>query len=86
MAATFHNVQPRTREERAAAHVKDAKEKNMLKARTGGHFKYETPGNPLIPEPHSPMYANEADRFNRDVAGDMQQKKQEELQKRQVRI
>ncbi len=85
MQPEFHNSAPRTREERQAALNKDALEKNRLKARAGPHHKPEECGNPLVPEPCSPLYADESSRFARDVAGEMRQQKLAELAKKEVR-
>lgn len=83
--STFHNLDPRTREERLAAQSREKLEKNLLKARRGCFHKYEEAGNPIVPEPKSPMYSDEADRFKRDVAGEMRQQKVEAWKRQQVR-
>ena len=41
----FHNVEPRTREERMAMKDKDALEKLRLEHRKGGNFKYVSNDN-----------------------------------------
>jgi hypothetical protein len=82
---SFHNAEPRTREERLAAINKDSVEKGMLKARRGNYHKYQEPGNPLVPEPTSPLYAPEASRFNTDAAAEIRQQKLQAHQRQQVR-
>uniref|UniRef100_A0A383V3U0 Uncharacterized protein n=1 Tax=Tetradesmus obliquus TaxID=3088 RepID=A0A383V3U0_TETOB len=47
----------------------------MLKARRGNYHKYQEPGNPLVPEPTSPLYAPEASRFNTDAAAEIREQK-----------
>jgi hypothetical protein len=82
--ASFHNTQPRTREERLAAQNKELLERGRLKARPGhGHVSAE-PINPLQPDPHSALY--EPNVFQRDVAGMITQQKQERLHKQKVRV
>ena len=51
----------------------------------GCFHKYEEHGNPVMPEPASPMFSDEADRFKRDVAGEMRQHKDETFRRQQVR-
>jgi hypothetical protein len=80
----FHNVEPRTREQRIAAQNKDMTEKNMLRSRKGNYHRYAEPGNPLVPEPVSPMYADSCDRFNRDYAGELHHWKEQQHRKQQV--
>jgi hypothetical protein len=82
---SFHNAEPRTREERLAAINKDSVEKGMLKARKGNYHKYHEPGNPLVPEPTSPLYAPEASRFNTDAAAEIREQKLQAHQRQQVR-
>lgn len=82
---SFHNAEPRTREERLAAINKDSVEKGMLKARRGNYHKYQEPGNPLVPEPTSPLYAPEASRFNTDAAAEIREQKLQAHQRQQVR-
>lgn len=84
--SSFHNAPPRTREERLAALNRDLLEKGNLKARTGGFQKYQEPGNPLVPERTSPLYAAECSRFQRDAAAEIREQKQQELRKQQVRV
>lgn len=83
--SSFHNTPPRTREERLAAANRDSVEKGNLKSRTGGHHKYQEPGNPIIPEPSSPLYAAESNRFQRGVADEIREQKQQETRKHQVK-
>lgn len=74
-----------TREQRAASRDKDLLEKSRLQARNRpGQPPHTQPGNPVVPVRNSPMYCDEYDRFNRDVAGELHAKKQQELQKKEV--
>lgn len=82
-APAFKNVEPRTRKEREAANDKEALEKLRLQQRKGGHFKYEGSPNPVKPVDNSPMYADEADRFSRDVAASEHSKRVQAFQKRE---
>jgi hypothetical protein len=82
----FHNTQPRSREERLAAQSREKLEKSLLKARRGCFHRYEEQGNPVVPQPTSPMYSDEANRFRRDVAGEMRQHKVEAFERQQVRV
>lgn len=81
--SSFHNTQPRTREERLAAQNKEAFEKGRLKTRPGHGPKPDT-GSPLVPDPTSPMY--EANTFQRDVAGLIKQQKLQTINKQQVSV
>lgn len=83
--SSFHNAPARTREERLAALNKDSVEKGNLKARTGGFQRYQEPGNPLVPEPTSPLYASESKRFQRDVAAEIRDEKLQQAKRHQVR-
>ncbi|KAF6257144.1 flagellar associated protein [Scenedesmus sp. NREL 46B-D3] len=80
---SFHNAEPRTRQERLAAVNKEYVEKSMLKARRGNYHKYQEPGNPLVPEPTSPLYAPEASRFNKDAAAEIREQKLQAHQRKQ---
>jgi hypothetical protein len=44
-----------------------------------------TVGNPIIPPKDAPAYCDNYNRFNRDVAGELHEKKQQSLQKKEVR-
>lgn len=67
-----------------AARSKDALEKNMLRTRTGGFQGHDEPGNPLVPEPASPMYADDGNRFQRDFAAEAHKLKEQQLRQHQV--
>lgn len=82
--SSFHNTEPRTREERLAAQNRDLLEKSMLRGRRGNYHEYQEPGNPLVPEASSPMYSAESNRFQRDVAGEIRQQKLTNYHKQQV--
>lgn len=85
MQGEFHNMEPRTREERVAARARERLEEQNLKTRRGNFHVYQEHVNPVIPEPVSPMYADEANRFKRDVAGEMREQKVQALHRQQVR-
>lgn len=81
--SSFHNTEPRTREERVAAHNKEMLEKGRLKARPGhGHTAGDFFTSPLQPDPSSALY--EANCFQRDVAGYIKQEKLHKLNQQQV--
>lgn len=82
----FRNLEPRTRDERNTARNKDALEKARIEARsTNPYNRKHQPliGNPVVPHKGSPMYCDEADRFQRDVAGELHRQKQEALQRKE---
>ncbi|KAG2433125.1 hypothetical protein HYH02_012827 [Chlamydomonas schloesseri] len=82
----FRNVEPQTREERAAARDKDLLEKSRLQARSRvGPLKepQNFMGSPVVPARNAPAFCDEYDRFNRDVAGELNAKKQQNLQKKE---
>ncbi|KAG2435892.1 hypothetical protein HXX76_007087 [Chlamydomonas incerta] len=82
----FRNVDPMSRQERAAARDKDLLEKARLQARNrGGPLSQPEnfAGNPVVPARNAPAFCDEYDRFNRDVAGEMNAKKQQNLQKKE---
>lgn len=82
--STFHNTQPRTREERLTAQNKELLEKGRLKARPGhGPHAAET-GSPLVPDPSSPQFCPNS--YQRDVAGFIKEQKQQTMNKQQVCI
>mmetsp|Transcript_21409 Transcript_21409/g.29737 ORF Transcript_21409/g.29737 Transcript_21409/m.29737 type:complete len:315 (+) Transcript_21409:185-1129(+) len=73
----FRNVIPRPREQRIAqgcgtrrTDYKDIEhmEKDRLAQRRGGHYRYDPPLNPVLPQPdsNSLSYVDELDRFTRD--------------------
>lgn len=82
--SSFHNTQPRTREERLTAQNKELLEKGRLKSRPGhGPHAAET-GSPLVPDPSSPQYCPNS--FQRDVAGFIKEQKQKTMDKQHVCI
>lgn len=81
----FHNVAPRTREERLAANDKDALEKMRLDHRRGGHNRFDGSKNPLLPEPNSLSFMSEADRFGTDAAAEEYDRRQRKLLEKEVR-
>lgn len=80
--SSFHNTQPRTREERLAVQNKEMLEKGRLKCRPGHGFN--DTASPLVPDPSSPMY--EPNTFQRDVAGLIKHQKLQNISKQQVRM
>lgn len=81
--SSFHNTQPRTREERLAARDKELLEKGRLKNRySHGQTAAGGMGSPVVPESSSPMF--EPNCFQRDVAGLIKQQKQQAISKQQV--
>ena len=81
----FHNVAPRTREERLAANDKDALEKMRLEYRRGGHSRFDGSRNPLLPSEDSLSYMSEADRFGTDAAAEEYDRRQRKLLEKEVR-
>mmetsp|Transcript_47035 Transcript_47035/g.75313 ORF Transcript_47035/g.75313 Transcript_47035/m.75313 type:complete len:189 (+) Transcript_47035:193-759(+) len=77
--ADFHNVAPRTREERLASNDKDALEKMRLDHRRGGHARFDGSKNPLLPDEGSLSFMSEAERFGTDAAGEEFDKRQRKL-------
>lgn len=83
--ADFHNVAPRTREERLASNDKDALEKMRLDHRRGGHARFDGSKNPLLPDEGSLSFMSEAERFGTDAAGEEFDKRQRKLLEKEVR-
>jgi hypothetical protein len=83
-APAFHNVQPRTREERQAAKDKTSLEKARIAQRsTRGEAP---PDNILQPVSASPMAIDEYSRFaQRDAAAAEHARRQEVLHRKEVR-
>ena len=81
----FHNVEPRTREERMAMKDKDALEKLRLEHRKGGNFKYVSNDNVIQPPSESAAYMSEADRFGTDAAAEEYNRRQQKKLEREVR-
>jgi hypothetical protein len=84
--ADFHNVAPRTREERLAANDKDTLEKMRLDHRRGGHNRFDGSKNPLLPDQNSLSYMSEADRFGTDAASEEYDRRQRKLLEKEVRV
>lgn len=83
--SSFHNTQPRSREERLAAQNKELLEKGRLKTRPGhaGGAAASGSSSLTVPDPTSPMY--EPNCFQRDVAAHIKQQKLQTMSKQQVR-
>lgn len=82
----FKNIEPQTRDQRAETKNKDILEKKRILARhgQGGTYVDEPHKNPMIAAAGSPMYIDEYDRFNRDVAAMEQKKKQDNIRRKEV--
>ena len=81
----FHNVEPRTREERMAMNDKDALEKLRLEHRKGGNYKHVSSDNVIQPPAESAAYMSEADRFGTDAAAEEYNRRQQKKLEREVR-
>ena len=82
----FHNVEPRTREERMAMNDKDALEKLRLEHRKGGNYKHVSSDNVIQPPAESAAYMSEADRFGTDAAAEEYNRRQQKKLEREVRL
>ena len=64
----FNNIEPRTREERAALKDKEKIEDYRLKQRIGGYHKYVDNAQVSQPDPISSHFISESERFDKDFA------------------
>eukprot|EP00344_Euplotes_crassus_P011915 CAMPEP_0196995542 /NCGR_PEP_ID=MMETSP1380-20130617/1623_1 /TAXON_ID=5936 /ORGANISM="Euplotes crassus, Strain CT5" /LENGTH=332 /DNA_ID=CAMNT_0042411217 /DNA_START=21 /DNA_END=1019 /DNA_ORIENTATION=- len=78
----FNNIEPRTREERAALKDKEKIEDYRLKQRVGGYHKYVDNAQVSQPDPVSSHYLPEADRFDKDFASHDKKAREAEYQKK----
>lgn len=78
----FNNIEPRTREERAALKDKEKIEDYRLKQRIGGYHKYVDNAQVNLPDPVSSHFISEAERFDKDFATYDKRKREEEYQKK----
>lgn len=78
----FNNIEPRTREERAALKDKEKIEEYRLKQRIGGYHKYVDNAQVNQPDPISSHYLPEHDRFDKDFAAADKKKREEEYQRK----
>lgn len=78
----FNNIEPRTREERAALKDKEKIEDYRLKQRIGGYHKYVDNAQVNQPDPISSHFISDAERFDKDFASFDKKKREEEHQKR----
>lgn len=78
----FNNIEPRTREERAALKDKEKIEDYRLKQRIGGYHKYVDNAQVNLPDPVSSHFISEAERFDKDFAAYDKKKREEEYQKK----
>merc|ERR1719326_2270764 len=82
----FFNIQPRTRAYRKSQMDKEGIEKQRLKERKGGFHKYTEFKAVTGSEPGQPGYSTEAARFDTDVVGAEQRRRQREKQAYDNRI
>lgn len=76
----FHNVEPRTREERLAQQGGGERlEKARLRAKG-----IDAPANPLVPVKGSPQYADDNSRFQRDAAALEYERRQAQLARKEA--
>lgn len=78
----FNNIEPRTREERAALKDKEKIEDYRLKQRIGGYHKYVDNAQISQPDPISSHFISEAERFDKDFASYDKKIREEEHQKK----
>ena len=81
----FHNVEPRSREERLAIRDKDMLEKLRLEHRLKSNVKEDLNSNLLEPPPNSAGFISEADRFCTDAAGEEYAARHRKKLEREVR-
>ena len=81
----FHNVEPRSREERLAIRDKDMLEKLRLEHRLKSNVKEDLNSNLLEPPPNSAGFISEADRFCTDAAGEEYAERHRKKLEREVR-
>lgn len=78
----FNNIEPRTREERAALKDKEKIEEYRLKQRIGGYHKYVDNAQVNQPDPGSSHFLPEHDRFDKDFAAHDKRVREEEHQRK----
>ena len=76
----FNNIEPRTREERAALKDKEKIEDYRLKQRIGGYHKYVDNAQISQPDPISSHFISEAERFDKDFASHDKKVREQEFQ------
>lgn len=76
----FNNIEPRTREERAALKDKEKIEDYRLKQRIGGYHKYVDNAQIAQPDPISSHFISEAERFDKDFASHDKKVREAEFQ------
>lgn len=81
----FHNIEPRSREERLAIRDKDTLEKLRLEHRLKSNVKQDLNTNLLEPPPNSAGFISEADRFCTDAAGEEYAERHRKKLEREVR-
>jgi len=81
----FHNVEPRSREERLAIRDKDMLEKLRLEHRLKSNVQQDLNSNLLEPPPNAAGFISEADRFCTDAAGEEYASRQRKKLEREVR-
>lgn len=80
----FYNVAPRTRKVRRAQLDKETLEKQRLKDRTGGYHTYDEFQRVVGYESGTPGFQTEAQRFDRDSAGEEQRLRKSRLQRQNL--
>lgn len=78
----FNNIEPRTREERAALKDKEKIEDYRLKQRIGGYHKYVDNAQVSQPDPISSHFISEAERFDKDFASHDRKVREQEHQRK----
>jgi hypothetical protein len=78
----FNNIEPRTREERAALKDKEKIEDYRLKQRIGGYHKYVDNAQISQPDPISSHFISEAERFDKDFSSHDKKTREMEHQKK----
>jgi hypothetical protein len=76
----FNNIEPRTREERAALKDKEKIEDYRLKQRIGGYHKYVDNAQISQPDPISSHFISESERFDKDFASADKRKREVDYQ------
>lgn len=76
----FNNIEPRTREERAALKDKEKIEDYRLKQRIGGYHKYVDNAQISQPDPVSSHFISESERFDKDFSAYDKRKREVDYQ------
>ena len=84
--ARFHNIKPRTREERQGMRDRESLEKARLRDRRGGYHHFSPFPGISNNEISSSYFISEADRFNKDFAAEEKRRREIETQRKQEAI